>query len=505
MVASVPSPVAAYQSEATPLPSDDTDGARVVALLQQQAETAQTPVAADGRLAQLSAVIAREIVAQGETPSADVIQFFARQLGIAEPVPAIASFDYADLASIEGELPARLGPFLSTAPFTHVGAATVSKADGVRLAVMVASERHLTLSPVPRSVEPGPLAFEGELLHGYHNPEFALTTPSGQTQRIPAGGGSGVHVRLPLTQSGAYGVELLARGETGITVVANVVIYVGEAPPLEFAIYEEAAPTARNADDVRAALIRLVGEERERAGVSPLTHDEGLARVAQAHCDDMVANGYVGHESPTTGTPGDRLRAAGYGSGLMLENVGRAYSAEELHRGLMDSPGHRANILDGRVTHLGVAVVAIEEGERTAYIATQVFTQMTGEIDTSAAPARLLALINEGRVARRANAAQADELLSRAAQDAADAYFADPEMTQEDATDQAGAALRRFAIAYRRVGALMTVVTTLEDAARLEPVFDPDVTTLGIGVAQGSRPDSPPNSIAVVIVLGWPR
>jgi hypothetical protein len=51
----------------------------------------------------------------------------------------------------------------------------------------------------------------------------------------------------------------------------------------------------------------------------------------------------------------------------------------------------------------------------------------------------------------------------------------------------------------------MTVVSRVEDAGRLEPTFDPDVTTLGIGVAQGNRPDLAPNSIAVVIVLGWPR
>ena len=113
--------------------------------------------------------------------------------------------------------------------------------------------------------------------------------------------------------------------------------------------------------------------------------------------------------------------------------------------------------------------------------------------------------INEGRRARRAGPVESDELLAQAAQEAAEAYFADPTLTEQDVTDRASAALRRFAIAYRRVGALMTIVTRIEDAGRLEPTFDPDVTTLGIGVAQGNRPDQPPNAIAVVIVLGWPR
>jgi len=242
-----------------------------------------------------------------------------------------------------------------------------------------------------------------------------------------------------------------------------------------------------------------------RAGAPPLELHDGLAAVAEAHCRDMVAGGFVGHESPTTGTPAMRITAAGLASGLMLENVGRGYSASELHRGLMDSPGHRANIVDARVTHLGIAVVAVPDGDRTAFLVTQVFTQMIGRVDTAAAPAQLVQAINEGRRARRTAAVASDELLAQAAQEAAEAYFADPTLTEQDVTDRASAALRRFAIAYRRVGALMTIVTRIEDAGRLEPTFDPDVTTLGIGVAQGTRPGQPPNAIVVVIVLGWPR
>ena len=65
--------------------------------------------------------------------------------------------------------------------------------------------------------------------------------------------------------------------------------------------------------------------------------------------------------------------------------------------------------------------------------------------------------------------------------------------------------MRRFAIAYRRIGGVMAVVTSIEEAARLEPTFDPGLRYVGIGVAQGERPDQPPNSIAVVILFAWPR
>jgi hypothetical protein len=98
-----------------------------------------------------------------------------------------------------------------------------------------------------------------------------------------------------------------------------------------------------------------------------------------------------------------------------------------------------------------------------------------------------------------------DPNLTTAATEGARRYFAEPRSTQQDVVDDASASLRRFAIAFSRVGGLMAVVDTVEEAGRLEPTFDPDVRFIGIGVAQGTRSDTPPNSIAVVIMLAWPR
>ena len=87
----------------------------------------------------------------------------------------------------------------------------------------------------------------------------------------------------------------------------------------------------------------------------------------------------------------------------------------------------------------------------------------------------------------------------------AQAFFAEPESTQQDTVDRASAALRRFGMQFRRIGGVMAVVTTLDEAQQLEPALDDTVTLCGIGVAQGTRPDTGPNAIAVVIVLGWER
>lgn len=484
-------------------PADDDAGRVARAALELGAGAGQA-LTLDARLSRLASMVGAEIVSQGSPPTPDVVQFFARHLGLVEPVPAVAYVTYTDSESVMTSLAEQVTDLLGRDTFSHVGVATLPHPDG-RLAVLVMTHRGLELTAVERTRATGALLLSGTLVGELQNPEVVLLHPDGHTQRAPAGAGPRFQVRLLLPSAGVYAVEVLARGSAGITVLANFPVYVNEAVPTRLAISAADSPGIASAADVQQALVERIAEERARAGAPPLELHDGLAAVAEAHCRDMVTGGFVGHDSPTTGTPAMRITAAGLASGLMLENVGRGYSASELHRGLMDSPGHRANIVDARVTHLGIAVVAVQDGDRTAFLVTQIFTQMTARVDTAAAPAALVQAINEGRRARRAGPVESDELLAQAAQEAAEAYFADPTLTEQDVTDRASAALRRFAIAYRRVGALMTIVTRIEDAGRLEPTFDPDVTTLGIGVAQGNRPDQPPNAIAVVIVLGWPR
>ena len=118
----------------------------------------------------------------------------------------------------------------------------------------------------------------------------------------------------------------------------------------------------------------LVNQARAAAGLGPVSADPDLADVAREHSRDMLDNGFVAHISPTTGAPMDRVRAAGLSPSRLLENVGTAGSVEEVHSGLMSSPGHRSAILDERVTHvgIGIAVAAPASGPVSLY-ATELF------------------------------------------------------------------------------------------------------------------------------------
>src|SRR5262249_12965338 len=74
------------------------------------------------------------------------------------------------------------------------------------------------------------------------------------------------------------------------------------------------------------------------------------------HSTEMRDKGYVAHVSPVTGAAADRAKRAGIATPLLLENLARDYSPRETHEGLMNSPGHRANLMNPHATHVGIGV-----------------------------------------------------------------------------------------------------------------------------------------------------
>lgn len=105
-------------------------------------------------------------------------------------------------------------------------------------------------------------------------------------------------------------------------------------------------------------LLDLVNAERTQRGLGPLLLDQELSVVARAHAREMFREGYFAHISPSTGTPFDRLQAAGISYGLAGENLAFAPDVDRAHQGLMDSPGHRANILQSGFHKVGIAAIS---------------------------------------------------------------------------------------------------------------------------------------------------
>lgn len=103
------------------------------------------------------------------------------------------------------------------------------------------------------------------------------------------------------------------------------------------------------------AVLKLVNQERSKAGLQPLTLTQKLTDIANTKAKDMADKGYFSHESPTYGSPFDMLKKFGVSFSYAGENIAAGQkTAEEVMNSWMNSSGHKANILNKNYTQIGV-------------------------------------------------------------------------------------------------------------------------------------------------------
>jgi uncharacterized protein YkwD len=104
-------------------------------------------------------------------------------------------------------------------------------------------------------------------------------------------------------------------------------------------------------------MLELLNQARQSVGLSPLVVDEALREVARGHSREMFERSYFSHTSPVTGSPADRARQAGIRPRVIGENLAYAPNVRIAHEGLMDSPGHRENILRPTYGRVGIGII----------------------------------------------------------------------------------------------------------------------------------------------------
>jgi uncharacterized protein YkwD len=127
---------------------------------------------------------------------------------------------------------------------------------------------------------------------------------------------------------------------------------------------------ARPRPELEAQMLELVNQERLKQGLAPLQADTALTRVARLHSDDMFRRGYFSHLTPEGHDPFHRIRRAKIPFRAAGENLALAPTIPVAHDGLMNSPGHRANILQKRFGRVGIGVM---DGGRRRLMITQRF------------------------------------------------------------------------------------------------------------------------------------
>ena len=128
---------------------------------------------------------------------------------------------------------------------------------------------------------------------------------------------------------------------------------------MHMAVAEQGAWLVAPDSSIPAAqqLYSLANQSRAEAGVGPLKWDVGLAAAALRHCERMAAEGRISHQYPRA-----RISSARASGGCSLQPDRREcrpwFTRRRYSPGWLDSPGHRANLLNPEVDSVGIAVIA---------------------------------------------------------------------------------------------------------------------------------------------------
>jgi uncharacterized protein YkwD len=449
--------------------------------------------------------------AAGDTaPPNELVQGALWVQGIVEPPPQLIltamgpGGDEELLRAIANDLP----KVLAEGRFTRVGVGLLTARGETRVLIAL-QESFVELDPIARA-QPlgGNVLVRGKLHEGFERPEAFVTAPDGTVlNRVLVGGD---RVRFGGTfrcgpQKGRYQIEVTGEDRFGATVVANFPVWCGVAAP---ATAEAAAPPRAGKDEAfstapaaEQTIWKLLNADRAHAGLPPLAWDAQLATVARAHSADMQAHGFFGHISPTTGSAADRAKKAGVDAMLILENVARAFTPGEAERGLMNSPGHRANILHREATRVGIGVV-YDPASREILV-TQLFSRPPEKAGTHTVD-ELRRGIVEVRRARKQRPVERDAALDNLAQSTARAMA-----TAGMSTSEAGKRIDADLSAQGRWIGGRTVFAVVSSAQQAvdslgNAVGDASITHVGVGVEAGKRKEGG-SGLYVVIVLATAR
>ncbi len=152
-------------------------------------------------------------------------------------------------------------------------------------------------------------------------------------------------------------------------------------------------------NDSERQFFEALNRERTSQGLSALQWDNALFKAARQHALRMLNLNMLEHQLPSEMNLEGRLAEAGARFSVIAENIAIGPNPQTIHAGWMDSPGHRKNILDPRLTSVGIAAVRGPGG----LFAVEDFSQMVPELSVEQQEKKVISLLN-ARGFRSANA-----------------------------------------------------------------------------------------------------
>lgn len=353
------------------------------------------------------------------SPRLGDINYRLHRAGVSAPYSRQAIFHVDSLETFMAQLVKEPSPFHAR-PGRHLGIGMFLKGRNDYVVTLIARQKHTTLEPFPtRPLYGRAYRLAGKLDAGFKKPVLIVTLPNGkiteQSLKPSLDGEFDLDTIVVFDQGkGKYVVEILAEGKLGPEPLDIMLCYAGvDYPPPPPP--PKPLPTPANLRDAERLMFQMVNRERVTRGLAGLEYDERLAGAARLHSQDMMRNGYFAHVSPTRGDLMNRMERAGIKARIFTENLASNPDIGAAHRGLMESPGHRKNILDARVTRVGIGMVRSRK-DKVLFIA-QNFAQDFPAYDTARLEREFLNAVNKARAHSECRPLRGNSALVRIARD----------------------------------------------------------------------------------------
>jgi uncharacterized protein YkwD len=416
------------------------------------------------------------------TPRLGTIEYRLHRSGIPAANARYAIFRAGSLEGLKEQL---VDAGLQLENSTHAGVGAVTKGILPRrlFVTLILVERRSELDRFPTMPLPDrTYRLSGRIDAGYSDPELIITAPDGSVdQRALESDGKGrFDDRVRFDKGpGKYSVELAAQGPLGAAILDLMHCYAGVPYPPPAA--PNATETPKEIDRAEMAMLGLINRTRSEFGLPALEFDAKVAAVARKHSQDMQKGRFFAHNSPTNGSLQDRLERGGIRARRYAENLASNRGLGDAHQGLMDSPGHRKNILDPEVTRVGIGIARSEDGQ---LLITENFIQPFQEYDAAQLTERLLDAMNAARREAGAAALSMNATLTNVARANSNSMRKNGKGGYETASrllDEKAPRLK-----YVQISVLES--TDPPEPGQVADALDRRYSIVGIGIVQGEKP-----------------
>ncbi len=420
-----------------------------------------------------------------------VMDYYLLKNGLADPGYYAFATGYSREVSLSDNLTDEFLKDILRNRYSHIGIGT-AEFGYLHVATVIFTKRGIKMEPFPQLVRPDETyLLKAEILGDNKNPQILIANPRGEVREVALRKkrGRAIEAEISFNEGqGRYKIEIMGEDYQGPKILALFPVYLGVKPPAR----PELSPLKvevkyRSSKEAEREMVKLINQDRKKYRLPPLRVLPELSQIARQHSMDMRDNHFFAHYSPRSGTPQDRITRSSIAYSNITENIAQDYSLRRAEEHLMESPGHRLNIIDPQATRVGVGIAFGQDpsGAQIMHI-TQNFIKIIDRVDPLRSKEEILNIINGKREKRGVPSLKEERVLSRIAQEHSQNMLKFDNFSYN--TPQGGKLINlveRSSIRYKRVAASIFLSDTIKEVLSLEYTLDPGYNYLGIGLVQG--------------------